>query len=160
MARFRLMTTHYIMEQLLEPGTVVGDGTPWPVTVPSFGMEGEDEEGKRLCEEHRHNFNTPESAFPVQPNVPNRGIVRPGEAGTEVHTLPQNKSPDQQKSGTLSTPIENETNKPPIEGNMTSTHESKPPPEPAHKQQPPASQTQPPPIQPNPAPAKPVEPKK
>lgn len=47
MARYRLLTDHYLAPHYLERGTEIGDGTPWPFDGrPSQSMEPLDEEAK------------------------------------------------------------------------------------------------------------------
>lgn len=75
--RYRLDSQHYIDDKLLEEGTEIGDGTPFPwrfedgtARPPSRSMVPLDDEAKRLFKEH---FKTegpverdPTKAIPVQ----------------------------------------------------------------------------------------------
>lgn len=57
--QFRLLTQHYVRDQLLEPGTIVGTDTPYPwedelgPMRPSLAMVGVDEEGINAVNAYR-----------------------------------------------------------------------------------------------------------
>jgi len=55
MAKYRLLTKHYMNDQLLDEGTVVGDDTPHKITEAAVSpdMEGLDDEGKANVQKAR-----------------------------------------------------------------------------------------------------------
>lgn len=57
--KWKLLTQHYHMDALLEPGTIVGDGErfPWPEGLrPSLNMEPADAEAEAYLKEHPRKF--------------------------------------------------------------------------------------------------------
>lgn len=57
MAKFRLLATHYIDNQLLEAGTLVGEGTSFPNAHPTLSMEGVDAPSAKAIEKLRTAMN-------------------------------------------------------------------------------------------------------
>jgi len=55
MAKYRLLSKHYIADQLLAEGTIVGDETSYPIAEGGVTpeMEGLDDEGKAEVEKMR-----------------------------------------------------------------------------------------------------------
>lgn len=67
MPKFKLLCDHYIGEQVLKEGTVVGEGSAFPFTgAPSSMMEGLDEASKKAVEARMKSFNDPEKSIPVK----------------------------------------------------------------------------------------------
>jgi hypothetical protein len=88
MARYRLDSEHFISSPgiLVPAGTIVGDGTPYPWTgPPSRGMTGEDDEGRRLVDEHLSATVNPVTGLRVAPDRSKSGAERaiddPGPGG-------------------------------------------------------------------------------
>lgn len=81
--KFRLTATHHIADQLLEAGTVVGDGTIYPITGPSMFMEPLDEEAKKAYEKRMEKWHG--KPIPVEIQQPPSSI-QPGQKieGTKV----------------------------------------------------------------------------
>lgn len=99
MPKFRLTTDHYMHDQLLGAGTLVGDDTPYPLqdnrgrpTPPSLGMVGVDEESQRIVDEHyenvRPNPELPEGP-PQQAQAPARDPTRPAPVAEGQPASPQ-----------------------------------------------------------------------
>ena len=66
MARYKLLSPHFIDGQYLEAGTEVGDGTPFSITKPSIEMEGVDDAGKKAVEERAMTYGSLEKALPIK----------------------------------------------------------------------------------------------
>jgi hypothetical protein len=47
---FRTTAVHHISDQMVPEGTLVGDGTPFPISGPSMFMEPLDDEAKKVFE--------------------------------------------------------------------------------------------------------------
>jgi len=71
MAKYRLLTKHYMQDQLLEEGTIVGDETSFKITeeMVSPDMEGLDDEAKQLVQKAKDNLTKP------MMNAPQSGML-------------------------------------------------------------------------------------
>jgi len=71
MAKYRLLTKHYMYDQLLEEGTIVGDETSFKITeeMVSPDMEGLDDEAKQLVQKAKDNLTKP------MMNAPQSGML-------------------------------------------------------------------------------------
>lgn len=66
MAKYRLLTKHYMYDQLLDEGTIVGDETPFKIeeAAVSPDMEGLDDESKANVEKVRDRLTKPLATAP------------------------------------------------------------------------------------------------
>lgn len=66
MAKYRLLTKHYMYDQLLDEGTIVGDETPFKIdeAAVSPDMEGLDDESKANVEKVRERLTKPLATAP------------------------------------------------------------------------------------------------
>jgi hypothetical protein len=66
MAKYRLLTKHYMYDQLLEEGTIVGDDTPFKIEAAAVSpdMEGLDDEAKAQVQMVRDNATKPLATAP------------------------------------------------------------------------------------------------
>lgn len=73
--RYELETEHFLWDQLLDAGTVIGDGTPYPIPdgfAPSAAMKPLDDEAVALTNEtgkHKQNWGRPEENLPISPRA-------------------------------------------------------------------------------------------
>jgi len=64
--RFKLLSKHYFPGDLLvDEGTIVGDGTPYPVTQPSNAMDPLDDEAQAAVDKHMKDRLAPERPAPA-----------------------------------------------------------------------------------------------
>ena len=124
MPRYRLLTKHYMYDQLLDEGTIVGDGTPFKIEdeMVSPDMEGLDDESKEKVWKSKEEMTKPLMAAPqigmlyLEPDVkdaildaargqqgssrPNEGQQRsvPAPSATREQSVPQSREPDRPQS--------------------------------------------------------------
>lgn len=104
MPQFRLLEPHYINDQFLEAGTLVGDDTPYPFKgKPSRAMEGTDDESQKAVDEARGRGTDPETSLRLNrnddpdkyPSSTPKAIepTQPGETDTQMRSEPRAGGP-------------------------------------------------------------------
>jgi hypothetical protein len=95
MPTFRLTAPHYIQDQLLQEGTLVGDGTGFPIPAPSLDMVGVDAESQALIDKFNDEVRLRNAdSMLVQPNARRPVDITTGQAipaftGTGSHAGPE-----------------------------------------------------------------------
>lgn len=93
--RYELETQHYLWDQLLEPGTIIGDDTPYPLPdgfAPSASMRPLDQAATDLSNEtgrNKQNWGRPEENLEIKAVTPSNS----GSFGSAPSTVNRNNQP-------------------------------------------------------------------
>jgi hypothetical protein len=93
--KYELETQHYLWDQLLEPGTLIGDDTVFPIPegfAPSASMKPLDDAARELTNRtasKKENWGRPEEGLPISPVQNNSGIFVAGPGAGTINRNPQ-----------------------------------------------------------------------
>ena len=140
MAKYRLLTKHYMQDQLLDEGTIVGEGTSFNITdeMVSPDMEGLDDESREKVQKAKEEQTKPMMAAPqigmlyLEPEVRNALVdaakrqqgadpeYKPPTSQTREGQIPHPKEPDRPQGTQQPEPKEGAKtqlpNPPPVSG--------------------------------------------
>jgi hypothetical protein len=104
--QYRLRTTHFIEGRLVNPGTIVGAGTPYPMENPSQSMEGANEAGKQKINEFHNRLYGKDAPWhdsalqkDVEQDLEDQKKQREEEKGAEPVSHQQAKEMDKEWKG-------------------------------------------------------------